>query len=331
MRNKLTFLSAFAIAIIFTLTGSSVNAVWNGTPALGDKRAVALFMFSDPRATCGASAFLYSPRIVFTAAHNLFAGDDRKVEHTENILRKSLWVGYPGEKLTLSSKRIESEKIFYPKDYKGRDYNLGGNRITRNNDFAVLVLKEPLPVDDKKVELLTPELHESFIQNSEIVDSVGYGAQSASELNACPTDRTPMKYQSVVTSKTIDVGNQVWTATLNLKSAPGKPSGCDGDSGAGFYKEYPDHYLYLGATGAGAKDFHNCASWQDGLTKEGIMGAWPVYLYLDLVKEAEDYVKANPYVAPVIKKSIICKKGKKKRFVTSDNPKCPKGFKLIAN
>ena len=83
----------------------------------------------------------------------------------------------------------------------------------------------------------------------------------------------------------------------------------------------------LGATGAGAKDFHNCASWQDGLTKEGIMGAWPVYLYLDLVKEAEDYVKANPYVAPVIKKSIICKKGKKKRFVTSDNPKCPKGYK----
>lgn len=331
MRLKITLLSALGMAFVLTLTGSNVNAVWNGTSALGDKRAVALFMFSDPRATCGASAFLYSSRIVFTAAHNLFNEDDRKAEHTESILRKSLWVGYPGEKITFNLKRIETEKFFYPKNYKGRDYNRGGKRITRNNDFAVLVLKEPMPIDEKRVELLTPELHDSFILNGETIDLVGYGAQSASDLNECPTDRSPMKYQSTITSKVINVGNQEWTATLNFKTAPGKPSGCDGDSGAGFYKEYSDRYLYLGATGAGAIDFHNCASWQEALSKEGIMGAWPVYLYLDLIKEAEEYVKANPYVAPSVNKSIVCKKGKKKRILTSENPKCPKGFKLVSN
>jgi hypothetical protein len=86
-------------------------------------------------------------------------------------------------------------------------------------------------------------------------------------------------------------------------------------------------YIYLGANGAGAKTNHNCGSYLPFMNDETIAGSWPVYLYLDLIKQAEDYVAANPYVAPVVEKSIKCVKGKKTKKITSANPKCPKGFK----
>ena len=312
-------------SLISLISNTSTFAVWNGTQALGDKRAVPVILF--PNSSCGGSGFLYSSRIVFTAGHSIFEGDDRQKAHTPELIRKAMWVGYPGSKLDRTSRRVEVEKIFYPSNYESRDAWLGGNRITRNNDFAVLVLKTPLPVDDKKVELLTAALHDEFINSGEIVSMVGYGAQSASDIGNCRTETIPMKFESQVIGKTVNVGSQVWTAPLNFKNGVRKPSACDGDSGSGYFKELSDKYIYLGAAGAGAKDFHNCESNGPALDKEGIMGAWPVYLYTDLVKQAEEYVVANPYVAPVVKKSIKCVKGKKSIKVRNENPTCPKGYK----
>ena len=63
-------------------------------------------------------------------------------------------------------------------------------------------------------------------------------------------------------------------------------------------------------------------------------GANPVYLYKDLIAEAEKYVVDNPYVEPKTastgfnnKTTVTCVKGKTTKKVTGLTPKCPKGFK----
>ena len=329
----------FLVTLILSLFPSTTtSAVWNGTSALGDKRAVPLFGY--PRGSCGGSAFLYAPRIVFTAAHGLFAGSDFQVANTDANRRNRMWVGYPGDKISFASRRVESEVILIAPNYSGRDAWLGGKRITRNNDFAIIILKEPLPVDEKKVELLTPELHNQYIQDETLVTLVGYGAQKASEVGSnsnCEFEREPMKYDSSVTSKEIYPGDQIWTAPLNFKSMPGKPSGCDGDSGGGYVKVLEDKYIYLGAAGAGGLQTHNCESYEPFLIKDGIMGSWPIYLYLDLIKEAEDYVLAHPIKVnletkntKIEKTSISCKKGKLVKVFQKTIAKCPKGYKRVA-
>lgn len=312
-------------AILMLSCVPNVEAVWKGSPALGAKRAVPIYF--DRLGYCVGSGFLYQPRIVFTAAHSVFEGDDRKVAHTASILRKKMWVGFPGQTVSERANRIESTVFYYPTDYASRDFWLGGKRFTRNNDFAVLVLNEPLPVDEKKVELLTPEIHSKFINSEETVSLIGYGAQKAADVESCANYLEPSRYESIVISQKIDTGTLEWTAPLNFKTKVRAPSFCNGDSGAGFFKEYSDRYLYFSAAGAGGYNAHNCETNLVDIEKEAIMGTWPVYLYLDLIRQAEEYVKANPYVAPNTKKAIICVKGKKKKQIVGANPSCPNGFK----
>ena len=91
-----------------------------------------------------------------------------------------------------------------------------------------------------------------------------------------------------------------------------------------------------GAAGAGSLNQHNCATHLPALEQEAINGAYPVYLFKDLIAEAEKYVAENPYVEPKSnnagfnsKTTITCAKGKTTKKVTGLTPKCPKGFKKI--
>jgi len=52
----------------------------------------------------------------------------------------------------------------------------------------------------------------------------------------------------------------------------------------------------------------------------------PAYKYLDLIQEAENYVKSHP----VKKTTIICKKSLLTKKVSGTNPKCPTGYKVKA-
>ena len=326
--------------LIFVLLGSSQRslAVWNGVDAKKHPRAVPLLF--TPLETYCASGFLYSPRIVFTAGHSVFEGNDLYEDQVK--LRSNLWVGFPGETISFGSKRVSVEKMFVSNKYKGRDRFpwSSGSRITRQYDFAVFVLKEPLPVDNKKVELLTPKLHDSYISSREEISSTGYGAQSADQLNKACDGRNPKTYTSSITAKEIPPQNGlVLTSTLNFIVAPYQPNGCDGDSGSGYYKELEDKYIYLGAMGAGAWMNHNCETFQEAIGRETINAADPVYLFLDLIKQAEDYVAANPYIAPPLSKetkkkkisySCISKNGKDVKGVYERyKVKCPKGYKKL--
>lgn len=169
-------------------------------------------------------------------------------------------------------------------------------------------------------------MHDSYIANNESIDLVGYGKQSPNDFDNC-YKRAPMKYSSKVIEKFVPTGPMILTTSLNTKVEPMAPNGCDGDSGAGFIKELPDKYIYLGAMGAGSWMNHNCNTWEEAKNESSINGSDPVYLFLNLIKEAENYVAANPYVAPLAEKSIKCVKGKKTKKISSANPKCPKGYR----
>jgi hypothetical protein len=319
--RKSSLIASFLIFILGLVP--TTNAVWNGYDEPNNQRAVPILMgvLGD---YCNGSGFLYSPRIVFTVAHGIYRGDDRKSEPTDKF--EKLWVGYPGQKVTMNSKRIESVKILIPDNYKARTFWLGGKRMNRENDFAIIVLKEPLPTDDKPVELLTPELHDQYIANREEISLKGYGANDVNSLNKTCDLITPKSMVSRISSKIESEPGLEWTARLNFRVGVQQPNICDGDSGAGYVKLLPNKYIYLGAQSSSINN-HNCMSHEPASQKESLNGTDPVYLYADLVKQAEDYVKANPYVAPVVKKTITCKKGKRVKFVEAENPKCPKGYK----
>ena len=327
-KRLIAFLSVLSLSLSVPLLPA--NAVWNGITNFEDKRTVPI-LFDYDRVNC-ASGFLYSPRIVFTVAHNLFVENDLEKEQVTR--RNLLWVGYPNDTLNRGVRRVIVEKSFVPNGYKSRTAWTGGNRITRINDFAVLVLKSPLPADSKPVELLTPELHDQYIQSNEQINLTGYGTQLPEQAGRECLNRKPSSYQSPITSKTISAGNMLFTTTLNTKVSPGMPNLCDGDSGAGYTKIMSDKYVYLGASGAGSMNQHNCATYLPALNQEAINGADPVYLFKDLIAEAEKYVADNPYIEPKTastgfnnKTTITCVKGKTTKKVTGLTPKCPMGFK----
>jgi hypothetical protein len=327
-KRLIAFLSV--ISLFLSLPITPANAVWKGTTNFEDKRTVPI-LFHSGSVYC-ASGFLYSPRIVFSVAHNFFKENDLEKEHVTK--RDAIWVGYPNDTLTPGVRRVSVEKFFIPEGYKSRTAWTGGDRITRINDFAVLVLKSPLPTDNKPVELLTPELHDQYIQSNEQINLTGYGTQLREQAGQECVNRRPSSFQSTITGKTISPGNVSWTATLNTKVAPGMPNMCDGDSGAGHTKLLSDKYIYLGAAGAGGFLNHNCAAYEPWLNEESITGADPVYLFTDLIVQAEKYVADNPYIEPKSKSAgfnnkitITCIKGKTKKKVTAIAPKCPAGYK----
>lgn len=318
------------LLFLFFIQTNLANAVWKGTPNLENKRVVPIF--DHPTFEWCSSAFLYSPRIVFTAAHVLFNLDDRQEKHITPI--SNAWVGFPNSIVSRNSKRIKSQKILIAPEYKSRDFWLGGNTITRENDFAVVVLESPLPIDDKKVELLTPELHQQYINSGEQIDMSGYGRQTPEDMKNNSPCKDYSSFQSKVIGSDFSTRGPRWTATLNTRVGIGMPNLCDSDSGSGYTKIFPDKYIYLGAAGAGSWDQHNCASWEPNINRETTNGAYPVYLYKDLIAEAEKYVADNPYVAPKTtntgfnnKTTITCVKGKTIKKINKINPVCPTGFK----
>lgn len=324
-------LKALLIAFVLSVTSTPAHAVWKGSINNDDKRSVPI-LFNSDFVPC-ASGFLYTSRLVFTVAHSVFVENDMEKEQVTK--RSKIWVGYPNDTLNPGVRRVEVEKYFIPEGYKSRTAWTGGNRLNRVNDFAVLVLKSPIPVDSKPVELLTPELHEQFIQSGELINLTGYGTQLPEQAGRQCDNRRPSSYQSPLTTKTISAGSMEFSTTLNTKVSAGMPNLCDGDSGAGFTKILPEKYIYLGAAGAGSLNQHNCATHLPALELETINGAYPVYLFKDLITEAEKYVADNPYVEPKKnnagfnnKTTITCVKGKATKKVTGLTPKCPKGFKM---
>jgi hypothetical protein len=258
----------------------SAEGVEFGQDATGDPNAVWMM---------GSSGFLYSDRIVFTAAHSVeFLGDD---------FANTAWLLAPGVKNGFDQKRYRIQKILKAPTYRGRV----GKDNTRVDDFAIVILRESMPVRNI-VQVASPADIESFIREKTPVEMVGYGFQNESSRTDLQwrNNQSPHKMTSVLVSgeelrkyySTYKGSIEPDQTILNLGVPNTEKNGsvCDGDSGAGFFVQKGDVRYYIGAVGGAQAGITNCRSFLKFLPTGGMSGVNPAHTALALVKEAEEFV-----------------------------------------
>ena len=333
------------------------NAVENGLLLDGDENAVYLLDGS-------VNAFLYKPQIAFTSAHG-----------TAEWGKGELFVN------TSSGKRVKLERILLAPGFKERSVSReaidsGKAVLSRSNDFAILILAEPIPMTNT-VELIKAEQLASVISNKEAVYGIGYSSFDSTRRKDQRPRQLEAKMIEKETAKTIyekyySVGHPNWgprgstfeLIDIQLVHSPTTGSGCDGDSGSGYFLKRGNTKVYLGPGGAHAVGIPNCG--QPGFWGEfgNAFAIEPAYKHLDLIREAEMIVdqmvikaaeakvaaelkakqeaeaaakiaadlrakqEAEAKVAATKKSTLICTKGKQTKKVTAVKPKCPAGFKV---
>jgi hypothetical protein len=263
----------------------SADGVEFGQDATGDPNAV--------RMNGGGSAFLYSDRLVFTAAHN-FDGS----ENWPNLG----FVNAPGVFSTSDQKQYRINKILKAPTYRAR---LGTDN-TRIDDFAIIILRESIPMQNK-VEVASPADIESFIREKAPVEMVGYGFQNEAQRSETQAwkDRAPRKMTSVLVSGedlrkyySTHAGSLQPNQTIldfGIPNSEKTGSNCDGDSGSGFFVQKNNVRYYLGAAGGSQAGITNCYGDRYGDQTRwrsigGISGITATNKFLALIKEAEDFV-----------------------------------------
>jgi hypothetical protein len=275
MKKRLAIIAS--VLSLALLAPMSADGVEYGQDALGDPNAVWVM---------GASGFLYSDRIVFTAAH------------TADYFGDAGYLFAPGVKVAPDNKRYFVQKILKAPTYRARV----GTDNTRVDDFAIMILRESMPVRNS-VQVASPADIETFIREKAPVEMVGYGFQSEAmrtDLQALNT-RSPHKMTSVLVSGD-DVRKYLaaypgWHQPNQTILDFGIPnnektgSNCDNDSGAGFFVQKGNVRYYLGAAGGSQAGISNCnGSFNKFAPNGGMSGVNPTHKFLALIKEAEEFV-----------------------------------------
>jgi hypothetical protein len=278
MKKRLAIVAS--VLSLALLAPMSADGVEFGQDATGDPNAVWMM---------GSSGFLYSDRIVFTAAHSVeFLGDD---------FANTAWLLAPGVKNGFDQKKYRIQKILKAPTYRARV----GKDNTRVDDFAILILRESMPVQNS-VQVASPADIESFIREKTPVEMVGYGFQSESSRTDLQWRNTqsPHKMTSVLVSgedlrkyystyKGLIEPDQT-ILDLGVPNTEKNGSVCDGDSGAGFFVQKGDVRYYIGAVGGAQAGITNCRSFLKFLPTGGMSGVNSAYRSIALIKEAEDFV-----------------------------------------
>jgi hypothetical protein len=286
MKKRLAIVaSVLSLALLAPMSAEGVEF---GQDATGDPNAV--------RMNGGGSAFLYSDRLVFTAAHN-FDGS----ENWPNLG----FVNAPGVLSTSDQKQYRIHKILKAPTYRARV----GTDNTRIDDFAIIILRESIPMQNK-VEVASPTDIESFIREKAPVEMVGYGFQNEAQRSETQAwkDRAPRKMTSVLVSGedlrkyySTNAGSLRPNQTIldfGIPNSEKTGSNCDGDSGAGFFVQKGDVRYYLGAAGGSQAGITNCYGDRYGDQTRwrsigGISGITATNKFLALIKEAEEFVASE--------------------------------------
>ena len=283
-RGVISLALLLTISLIPAVAPINSSAVENGVLLDGDENAVYLLDGS-------VNAFLYKPQIAFTSAHG-----------TAEWGKGELFVNIS------SGKKVKLERILLAPGFKERSVSqeeIAAGRVvaSRSNDFAILVLAEPLPFT-RPVELIKADQLSEVIKNKEAVYSIGYSSydstrkkdQRPRQLEAMMIDKESAqqiydRYYSINHPNWGPRGAAYELIDIQVSHSASKGSGCDGDSGSGFFLRRGDTKIYLGHAGAHGVGIPNCG-------RPGYWGEFgnafaiePVYKHLDLIKEAEAIVQ----------------------------------------
>ena len=280
--NSRIFLS-LVISSFLILNVLPSSAVEFGQDATGDPNAVQI--------QGNTSGFLYSERIILTAAHVLKQLRIQPNGDTDGF------VFAPGLADKTSAKRYKIVKAFIPKTFVDADPARG---IQPLDDFAIVVTNEDIPLK-MKVAIATDEQMMRFARERVKVEMVGYGLQSGSQRsNPQELLRAPHKLSAyLLTPEMMSLHyNQYrlrppyWSTTewgANSNQTGGTP--CNGDSGSGYFVQENSIRIYVGTAGNGL-GVSNCRA--DGtysLNPGGAVSWFPSpNKFLELIKSAENFV-----------------------------------------
>ena len=279
------FLISFAFVVGQILTSTSpANSVEFGQDATGDPNAVHI--------QGNTSGFLYSERIILTAAHVLNQLRIQPNGDTDGF------VFAPGLADKSNAKRYKIIKAFIPKTYINSDFS---KNIQAFDDFAIVVIDEDMPLK-AKVKIATEDQMRQFAKDKSEVVMIGYGLQSGSQRKN-PQDiiRAPHKMTGYLYTPEMMVEHHRqynlrplswttndWGTNSNQKTG----SICSGDSGSGYFVEENSVRYYVGTAGNGGET-SNCK--EDGtfsFTTGGFMANFSSpNKFLDLLKSAEAFVE----------------------------------------
>jgi hypothetical protein len=281
MKKRLAIVaSVLSLALFAPLSADGVEF---GQDATGDPNAVHI--------QGNTSGFLYSPRIILTAAHVL---GQLKIQPNGDTYG---FVYAPGLADKTNAKQYRIVKAFIPKTFINADPS---KEIQPIDDFAIVVLEEDMPLK-VKVEIATEAQMIEFAKLKTKIEMVGYGLHNGSQrLNSMyDQNRAPHKLISYLYSPEmmVDFHTREFQVPFWKKVEWGaihkKEYGsiCNQDSGSGFYVEEKNVRYYVGTAGNG-NGISNCQA--DGSAKfaqNGGMSWFPApYKFLDLLKSAESFV-----------------------------------------
>ena len=325
------FIAIIALSILFFQIFTPANASLNSPINLENPRVVPIFgqpegVTSD---NAGWSGYLYSPRIIFSAAHSNYKFDNNR----NRILSEPalITVGKPNSSASDLTGRVKVIKTFVG------DYKLTFSGSV--NDFIVYVLERDL-VPISKGNLLTAEIEKELVAVQSEVKIHGYGEyQDRCPGQPGPCKKTDFRDPKMRTSelprsptgimKLVAPSYFPWMSSdqkVNLanETLVSDNLACSGDSGGPVTTIYKGAPYYLGSALSGSNTRACGAGFVDDPTQAfGYFS--PVYKHLHLIKAAEDFIEANP--ATTSKTTITCSKGKLIKKISGANPKCPKGFK----
>ena len=281
MRKRLGIVAS--IMSLALLAPMSADGVEFGQDATGDPKAVHI--------QGNTSGFLYSERIILTAAHVLGQLRIQANGDTDGF------VYAPGLADKTNAKRYRIVKAFIPKTFINADPT---KEIQPIDDFAIVVLEEDMPLE-VKVEIATEAQMIEFAKLKTKIEMVGYGLHNGSQrLNSMyDQNRAPHKLISYLYSPEmmVDFHTREFQVPFWKKVEWGaihkKEYGsiCNQDSGSGFYVEGKNVRYYVGTAGNG-NGISNCQA--DGSVRfanNGGMSWFPApFKFLDLLKTAESFV-----------------------------------------
>ncbi len=347
---RLGSLISLALSAAMLLNPISAQAGLDATVDLTNPRIVPVYVSQtgqvpSSRAHAGWSGFLYSSRIVFSAAHAEIGFDNNgnKVKFD----RPFIVVGKPNTRAGESAGAVQVIKSIIAKDYRNQFLD----------DFAIYILDRDL-VEMSPSKLLTPDIEKELIASKSPITMHGYGEYGdrckVGEIAPCgsalPTEQPRSLTATLSTLAAVEniVGYKRPNLINHLIIFNGKQGfGCSGDSGGSITTVHQGEVTYLGPTPNGS-NVYACGA---ATGYDGIGGIWyssPIYKHLDMVKEAEEFVKEmrekeirdaerlkadreQAAAAAALKKSktIVCQKGSVKKRISTAPFKCPKGYTKI--